>query len=123
LHIVRVRTQTLLLQRQRSGNQTLNLLLDLRVGGTMRRGNKSVIRVLPSVQHTHAVKFPEESGGQEVIDGEGIVRMPSQYLVKFLHRAVIIEVVEMIERGQVEWIMWTVGQRFGNAGYLRRSHH
>ena len=89
----------------------------------MRRGNKSVIGVLPRVQYTHAIEFPEESGGQEVIDGEGIVRMPPQYLVKLLHRAVIVEVVEMIERGQVEWIMWTVGQRFGYAGYLRRSHH
>ncbi len=36
--------------------------------------------------------------------------MPSQNLVKLLHGAVVIEIVEVIERGEIEWIMRTVGK-------------
>ena len=108
VHVVRVCRQAFLLQLQGSIHQTLDLILDLRIRWTVRRGNKTVVGVLSRIQHAHAVEFPEQGRGQEMIDRERIVRMPPQHLFELLHRPVVVEIVEMVERGQVQRIMGTI---------------
>ena len=38
--------------------------------------------------------------------------MPRQNLLELLHRPVVVEIVEVVERGQVQRIVRTVGERF-----------
>ena len=55
-----------------------------------------------------------------MIDREGIVRVPRQNLFELLHRPVVVEIVEVVKRGQVLRIMRTVGERFRRRGSLQR---
>ncbi len=110
VHVVRVCGQAFFLQLQGPIHQILDLILDLRIRRTVRRGNKTVVGVLSRIQHAHAVEFPEQGRGQQMIDREGIVRMPRQHLFELLHRPVVVEVVEMVERGQVQRIMGTISK-------------
>ena len=59
-HVIRVGRQPLLLQLQGALHQVLDLLLDLRIRRTVRRGNETVVGVLSGVQHTHAIEFAEQ---------------------------------------------------------------
>jgi hypothetical protein len=47
-----------------------------------------------------------------MIDREGIVRVPGQHLFELLHRPVIVQVVKVVERGQVQRVVGTERQRF-----------
>ena len=118
--VIRVGAQPLLLELLGARDQVLNLLLDFGVRGTVRRGDETVVGVLSGVQHSHAIKFAEKNHGQEMVDGEGIVRMARQNLLKLLNRAVVVEIVEVTKRGQVERIVRTVGERFRRRGSLQR---
>src|SRR5713226_8038569 len=99
LDIIWVCAQSLLFELKRSGYQVLNQLLYFGIGRTMGRGNKTVVGILPGIQHAHAKELAEENYGQQVVHGEGIIRMPPQNLVKLQHSAVVVEIVEVIERG------------------------
>ena len=59
-----------------------------------------------------------------MIDRKGIVGMTPQHLSELLHRPVIVEVVEMVEGGQVQRVMRTISQGGGigiGSSYRRRS--
>ncbi len=61
--VIGIRAQARLFQLQRPRHQVLNPLLDLGVGGTVRRGNEAVVGVLAGVQYTHAIKLAEQNHG------------------------------------------------------------
>jgi hypothetical protein len=46
--------------------------------------------------------------------------VPFQYLFELLHRAVIVKVVEVVERGQVQGIVRAEGKRFRVRVWSRR---
>ena len=46
----------------------------------------------------------EQNSGEQVIYGEGVVRMPFQNLIELLDRAIIIKIVKMVECNQIQWV-------------------
>src|SRR5437868_15116781 len=74
------------------------------VGGA----DKTIVRVIACVQRSHSVEFAKHDCGQKMIYGKRIGGMAVKNFLEFLHRPVIVHVVEVIEGGRAEWIGGTV---------------
>jgi len=103
-HIVGIHGEPVLFYRQRSLHQVFNLRLGLRTSWTMCRLDETIIGVFSSIQHSHSIQLMEQNSGEQVIYGEGVVRMPFQNLIELLDRAIIIKIVKMVECNQIQWV-------------------
>ena len=102
--IIGIRRQPVLLYCQRSLDQIFNLRLRLRISWTMCRLDETIIGVFSGIQHSHSIQLMEQNSGEQVIYGECVVRMPFQDLIELLDRAIIIKIVKMVERNQIQWV-------------------
>ena len=81
----------------------------------VRRIDEAVVSIIPGVERTHAIEFAKQNGGEQVVDGKGIVRILRSNALKVLQSAVVILIVETLKSSAVQRIMRTVrafGSRF-----------
>ena len=77
----------------------------------MGDSDEVVIRVVARIHRAHAVEFAHQNRGEQMVYGEGIVRMALQDLLKILHGGVVVEVVIVLEGCLVQWILRTINDR------------
>ena len=111
VHIFRIYFKLLFLEFFRSLHHYLDLFFGIWICGPMGLSNKAVIGVLARVHGSHAIKFADHQGRDQVIYGKRIVGVPLQDLPKFLYRKIVVEIVKMIEGCNVESIIRSNGSR------------
>src|SRR5215472_2228166 len=77
----------------------------------MRRVDKTVVGVVAGIERSHAVQLPKKNGGEQMVYSKWVVGMTLEDLIEFLHRMVIIQIVEVIERSEIQWVIRAIGKR------------
>ncbi len=116
--VFRICAEPLFFQLQRAIYKLFDPLLRFRIRRVMRRVNKAVIGILAGIQRPHAVELAKKNRGQQMVHSKGVVGMPLQNLIELLHGAIVIKIVEMIERGEIQWIVGPIRERVCFVGRL-----
>ena len=64
--------------------------------------DETIICVFAGVERAHAIQFMEKQGVDEMVDGEGIIGVAFDDLLKVGDRLVVLEVVKRVEGFVVE---------------------
>ena len=65
----------------------------------MRLADEAIVGIFAAIHRAHAIKLAHQDRGQKVIYRGGVARPPIQHAFEFLDRAVIFQIVKMVEGG------------------------